>query len=132
MDNPAYFTVLNDDGTQPRVSGLLASRASAVAEAQARRDEGEIGQFSIAVATTLDQDPVSGTPIDHAPPRDPAGYTLGSLSAADPSRRSLEGILFEKEWLARTIAGAARAKNRASENDTVLDIVAITVIDQEV
>jgi hypothetical protein len=131
MDNPAYFTVLNNDGAQARVSGLLSSKAAAMAEAESRREEGEAGRFDIAIVTIFDQDPASGTPFSHAAPHHPAGYALGSLSAADPARRSLEGILFDKEWIARTIAGAARAKNLASRNDTVLDVVAITVLNPE-
>lgn len=131
MDNPAYFTVLENDGVQARVSGLLSSKASALAEAASRRAEGEIGKLDVAIVTLIDQDPFSGTPIGHAAPHDPAGYAIGSLSAADPSRRSLEGILFDKEWLARTLVGAMRTKNRVSENDTVADVVAITVLNSE-
>lgn len=131
MDNTAYFTVLHNDGAQPRVSGLLSSKASALAAAESRREEGEPGQFDVAIVTILDQDPASGTPIGHATPHDPAGYAIGSLSTADPSRRSLESILFTKEWLARTLVGPARSKNRASENNTVLDVVAVTVLNPE-
>lgn len=131
MDNPAYFTVLVDDGAQPRVSGLLSSKAAALAEATSRREEGEVGRFDVGIVTIVDQDPASGTQISHAAPRDPVGYSIGSLSAADPSRRSLEGILFTQEWMVRDLAGAARVKNRASENGNVLDVVAITVLDPE-
>jgi hypothetical protein len=130
MDS-AHFTVLEDDGAQPRVSGLHSSKASAQAEADSRRNEGETGRLNVAIVTLIDQDPKSGTPIGHAAPHDPAGYAIGSISAADPARRSLESILFTKEWLARTLVGAVRSKNLASENDTVADIVAITILNPE-
>ena len=130
MDNPAYFTVLHNDGAQARVSGLLSSRAEAVSAVQTRRGRGEAGPFYVGIVTLLDQDPASGTPLGHLVPSDPAGFALGSLTAADPARRGLNGILFPKEWIVRDIAGAARAK-RTSGNDTVFDVVAITVLTAE-
>lgn len=131
MDNPAYFTVLHDDGAQPRVSGLHSSRADALAAAQARRTNGEAGTFHIGIVTLLDQDPASGTPLGHLTPRGPAGFALGSLTADDSSRRGLNGILFPKEWIARDLAAAARAKNLTDGNNTVVDIVAITILTPE-
>lgn len=130
MDNPAFFTVLHNDGIQPRVNGLLSSRADALSAAQSRRANGETGPFSICIVTLLDQDPVSGTPLGHLTPRDPVGFALGSLTAADPGRRGLNGILFTKEWIVRDLADSARAK-RPSGNDTVFDVVAITVLTPE-
>jgi hypothetical protein len=132
MENPAYFTVLHDEGAQPRVNGLLSSKAAAVAAAHARIKAGEPGRFQVAIATLIDQDPTSGTPLGHVVPPEALGYAIGSLTAPDPARRRLDCILFTKEWLVRDLAGSARSRNRNVRGDTVHDIVAITVLNLEI
>lgn len=131
MDNPAYYTVLHNDGAQPRVSGLHSVRADAVSAVKDRRGHGETGPLSIGIVTLLDQDPATGTPLGHLVPPDPAGFALGSISTADPARRTLEGVLFTKEWITRDLAESARLRSRISGDDAIFDVVAITILTTE-
>lgn len=132
MDNPAFFTVLwraDDLDWDLTDAGLFGSLPGATDEADKRRatDVPDV-EFAVAVVTMLDQDPFTGTPLGHLNPTRATGYALASLSVADPERRSLDQILHEDFATARLIAQAARSRNRASENDKVLDIVAVTLV----
>jgi hypothetical protein len=134
MDNPAYFTVawraddLDWDFTDAGLFGSLRAAGDEAAKRQANTDVPDM-VFAPAVITMLEQDPFTGTPLGHIAPPNAAGYALASLSVADPGRRGLGHTIYEDPTTARLIAQAARAKNRASENDKVLDVVAVTVVD---
>ncbi|HEX9089548.1 MAG TPA: hypothetical protein VF867_18805 [Arthrobacter sp.] len=131
MDNPAYFTVLRRAGGTQSVDGLFSSRSEGITEAElARSAAGQDELFDVAIVTMLDQDPITGTPMGHPVPPRAAGFALGALSTPDPARRRLSGDVTE-EWLARMTAGIARTKNRVSENDNVLDVVALTITDHD-
>lgn len=133
MDNPAFFTILwraDDLDWDFTDAGLFGSLPSAADEADKRRANTDVPdvEFRVAVVTMLDQDPVTGTPLGHINPTRATGYALASLSVADPERRSLGHILHKDFATARLTAQAARSRNRASENDTVLDVVAVTPV----
>lgn len=132
MDNPAFFTVLwrgEDLDWDLTDAGLFGSLASANDEAAKRQANTDVpGQkFAVAVITMLDQDPFTGTPLGHINPPRATGYCLASLSVADTERRSLDHILHHDFATAILVAQAARARNRASESDKVLDVVAVTL-----
>jgi len=131
MDNPAYFTVLRRAGGALSVDGLFGSRSAGLAEATlSRRTANPDELYDVAIVTMFDQDPFTGTPMGHPVPPRAAGFALGALSTPDPARRRLSGDVTE-EWLARRTAGLARTKNRVSENDNVLDVVALTITDHD-
>lgn len=133
MDNPAFFTVLwraedlDWDLTDAGLFGSVLAAADESAKRQANTDIPDL-ELAVAVVTMLDQDPVTGTPLGHINPPRAVGYTLASLSVADPGRRSLGHTLHKDFGIIRILAEAARSKNRASENDKVLDVVAVTIV----
>lgn len=133
MDNPAYFTPvwradgLDWDFTDAGLFGSVQAAGDEAAKRQANTDMPDV-EFAVGVITMLDQDPVTGTPLGHIAPRNAAGYAMASLSVADPARRSLNHTIYEDFATARSIADGARKHNRSRGNDTVVDVVAVTVI----
>lgn len=133
MDNPAFFTILwraddlDWDLTDAGLFGSLLRATDEAAKRQANTDVPDL-EFAVAVVTMLDQDPFTGTPLGHINPPRATGYCLASLSVADTERRSLDHTLHDDFATARLMAQAARSRNRASENDKVLDVVAVTLI----
>ncbi|MET4143836.1 hypothetical protein [Arthrobacter sp. UYCo732] len=133
MDNPAFFTVLwraddlDWDLTDAGLFGSLRAVTDEVEKRQANTDVPDL-EFAAALVTMLDQDPFTGTPLGHLNPPRATGYCLASLSVADSERRSLDHTLLDDFGTARMLAQAARSRNRASENDRVLDVVAITIV----
>ena len=134
MDNPAYFTVLwRADGTDWNFTdagllGSIRSASDAAGKILANTDIPDL-DLAVAVVTMLDQDPATGTPLGHLDPRNAAGYALGSISVADPERRGLGQRIHPDFATALAIARAARSRNRASENDAVLDVVALSIVE---
>jgi hypothetical protein len=134
MDNPVFFTVLaaDKDGLALTDAGLLGSRRAAETEAARRRALMPGLRHEAAVVTLLDQDPVSGTPLNHLAPVNPAGFALASLSVPDSSRRKFApGYVYTDFNLAYAAAQAARKRNRACGNDHVRDVVALTLLKEE-
>jgi hypothetical protein len=134
MDNPAYFTVLwrtedlEWDFTDAGLFGSLLAAGDEAAKRLANNDVPDM-KFIVAVVTMLDQDPVTGTPLGHLAPRNAIGYALASLSVAGSSRRSIDHTIYGDFRTARDIAEAARSRNRASGNDIVADVVALTIVE---
>lgn len=134
MDNPVFFTVLaaDDDGLSLTDAGILGSRHAAQTEAARRRTLLPGLRHEAAVVTLLDQDPVSGTPLNHLAPVNPVGYALASLSVPDSTRRKFApGYIYTDFTLAYAVAHAARERNRACGNDHVRDLVALTLLKEE-
>jgi hypothetical protein len=133
MDNPAYFTVAwRADGTDWDFTdaGLLGSLQAArdeTAKHQANNDVPDL-VCAPAVISMLDQDPVSGTPMNHLNPPNATGYAMASLNVADPARRSLDHTLYQDFETVLGIAEGYRRNNRCRGNDNVVDIVVVTVI----
>lgn len=133
MDNPAFFTILwraddlDWDLTDAGIFGSLVSANDEAAKRQANTDVPDL-EFAVAVVTMLDQDPFTGTPLGHINPLRATGYALASLSVADTARRSIGHTLHEDFATARLMAQCARSRNRASENEVVLDVVALTIV----
>lgn len=131
MDNPVFFTVLasDSDGLSLTDAGILGSRIAAESEA-ARRHERLPGLRHVpAVITIIDQDPATGTPMPHLAPPNPAGFALASLSVAEPARRHLVPMpIFDHLGPAMVAANVARSRNHERGNNSVRDIVALTLI----
>ncbi|ACL42198.1 hypothetical protein Achl_4247 (plasmid) [Pseudarthrobacter chlorophenolicus A6] len=133
MDNPAFFAILwraDDLDWDLTDAGLFGSLSTASDEAEKRQANSDVPdlEFAVAVVTMLDQDPVTGTPLSHINPPRATGYALASLSVTDTARRSIGHTIHEDFVTARLMAQCARSRNRASENDVVLDVVAITLV----
>lgn len=131
MDNPAYFTVLQTiDGVRCLVSETLYGSGAAAGDAAAklRIDSAPDTILDVAVATMLEQDPVTGTPLGHLLPPAPAGYALAAMAIADPGRRRIHGALHADLTAARAAATTARATQHLEEEPDVFDVVALTVI----
>jgi hypothetical protein len=134
VDNPAFFTVLaaDDDGLSLTDAGILGSRRAAETEAARRRALFPGLRHEAAVITLLDQDPISGTPLNHLAPVSPAGFALASLTVPDSSRRKFApGCVYSDFNAAHAAAQAARERNRACGNDYVRDLIALTLLKEE-
>ncbi|QOT19560.1 hypothetical protein [Paenarthrobacter sp. YJN-5] len=135
MDNPAYFTVAwraddaDWDFTDAGLFGSFRAARDEAAKRQANTDVPDL-MFAPAVISMLDQDPVSGTPMSHLNPPNATGYAMASLSVPDSARRSLDHTLHEDFETVLGMAEGVRSHNRRRGNDTVVDVVAVTVIDQ--
>lgn len=130
MENPAYYTVVRRrESTGTSIAyGLFSSRDAASAEAGDRRLKFPDVLHDVAIVTLLDQDPASGTPLGHLPPRNAAGYVIASLTAADPARRILGSPLVSAE---RALALAAECRAERTSQDGTFDVAALTITDHD-
>jgi hypothetical protein len=67
--------------------------------------------------------------MPHLAPPNPAGFALASLSVAEPARRHLVPMpIFDHLDPARVAANVARSRHQERGNDSVRDIVALTLL----
>ena len=130
MDNPAHFTVIRHAGTTVRARGLFGSQAAGLAEAERLRNAVPHERYDVAIVTMLEQDPATGTPMGHLPPRNPYGFVIASLSHRDPARRRIDWTVADLDTTARR-AAQWRSRKAAHTGRGVFDVVALTITDHD-
>ncbi len=129
MNNISLYTCLTTrpDGGIEAGPELYGSRTAALAAAEPLRGIGRL--VDVAIAVIVDADPVSGTPHNPAPPREPAGYCIGSFNVPHQSGRILAPQLYTDFDDAAHLARCARALWDGT--GIVNDVIALIITDHD-
>lgn len=129
MNNIGLYTCLTTapDGTVEAGPELHGSRDAALTAAGTLRGSGRL--VDVAIAVIVDADPVSGTPHNPAPPREPARYCIGSFNVPHQSGRILAPQLYPDFDDAAHLARCARALWAGT--GIVNDVIALLITDHD-